>query len=382
MATARCWLEVDLSALARNVDSAREMLGSRLLIPVLKGNAYGMGAVPVARFLHGMGIGLFAVASAAEALELRGALPGADVLAMGMVEPPFIGDALKSGLILALAGERQAELLSAEAVRLGCQARVHVKINTGLNRIGFDADQGVEPILSALRLPGIRAEGVFTHLALHGEPADRAQMAALDRLSDALAENGHTMPMRHALDSIGMARYPDAPYDAARLGAWLWGVVPAGYDGPQRCVPIQRFRAKVAQIRKLSKGALVGYDDKHPLTRDSRVATISAGYADGYPRLSSTGHVEIHGLKAPLLGIVGMDALMVDVTDVPQAREGDIATLLGGSIGLWNYADWANTNRNDAISRVSRRVPRVYIEGGRPVSIANYNIPCEEVHLP
>lgn len=381
VATARCWVEVDLDALGANARSAASILRAdgrtdRLLIPVLKGNAYGLGAVPVARHLNALGLGLFAVATVGEGLELKRALPDVDVLVMGLAQPAEQQSAVQAGLILTLISARQAESLSAEAARMGLRARVHIKLNTGLNRLGFDVADGIGPIMTAAARPGLDVEGIFTHLALHDEASDREQLRALNEISAALS-----IPFAHALDSIGMVRYPDALLGGVRAGAWLYGVCPKGYAHPDACLPVLSFKARVSQIRDLPKGAHIGYDDDHPLPRAARIATLSAGYADGCPRLSNAGAVEIHGKRAPIRGLTCMDQMMADVSAIPEAREGDIATLLGGSITIDEYADWANTNRNDTLSRISRRVPRVYLRDRRPAMIADYFCGCNEVNL-
>ena len=160
-----------------------------------------------------------------------------------------------------------------------------------------------------------------------------------------------------------MVRYPQWQLDAARIGAWLYGVCPRRFERRELTRCPATFCARVAQVHWVRAGECVGYDEEHPLRRDSAIATLAVGYADGYPRLNSVGEVEIHGRRAPVAGLVCMDQMMVDVTDIPGVRAGDVATLLGGSIGVDEYAQWADMNRNEALSRLNGRAPRVYIGG-------------------
>ena len=215
----------------------------------------------------------------------------------------------------------------------------------------------------------IRVEGLFTHLALRDAASDRRQIDLLTGVRDALAARGMKIPMTHALDSIGMVRYPQDHLDAVRTGAWLYGVYPRGYAHPEESRLAITVKTRIAQIHRVRAGECLGYDESHPLTRDSVIATLAAGYIDGYPRQNSRGEVEIRGRRAPVAGLVCMDQMMVDVTDIPGAQEGDEVILLGGGIGVDEYAAWANLNRNESLARTGRRVPRVYIEDGQVVSI-------------
>ena len=347
----RCWTRIDLDTIVQNYENARALCRSQL-IPVLKADAYGMGAVRVARVLMARGAKLFAVATHAEAMELKNALP-CDVLVMGLVGEAELDEAIARGVILAVFSLEYARAVSAHAKAR--PARVHFKVDTGLHRLGFSS---LEELRAAAALPGLAMEGLFSHLALRDRAGDEAQYARLMEAKALLHP-----PMTHLVDSIGMVRYPQWQLDAARIGAWLYGVCPRRFERREltRCPAV--FCARVAQVHWVRAGECVGYDEEHPLRRDSAIATLAVGYADGYPRLNSVGEVEIHGRRAPVAGLVCMDQMMVDVTDIPGVRAGDVATLLGGSIGVDEYAQWADMNRNEALSRLNGRAPRVYIGG-------------------
>ena len=168
--------------------------------------------------------------------------------------------------------------------------------------------------------------------------------------------------MAHMLDSIGITRYPRWQYDAVRVGAMLYGNTPNGYAQPERIQPVGRFCARITRVFMVKAGELIGYDDDHPLMRDTRVAVISAGYADGYPRVfSGKGEIEIRGRRARILGLICMDQMMADVTDIPETAPGDTATLLGGGVSLREYAQRGGLNRNECTAIITRRVPRIYL---------------------
>ena len=369
-AISRCWAEVDLSRLVQNYHNALSHLrGGAQLICVLKADAYGLGAKAVAQRLWQEGQRLFAVASYNEAAQLRRALPDAEVLILGLCGQAQLKKAIESGLLLTVFTAAYAQSVIAAAKEAGRPARVHVKIETGLNRIGL-LPQDAPDVVQAMQASGaVALEGLFTHLALRDTASDRAQLDRLTGVRDALAARGIRIPMVHALDSIGMVRYPDDQMDAVRTGAWLYGVYPRGYAHPEESRLAMTVKTRIAQLHCVKAGECLGYDETHPVARDSVVATLSAGYIDGYPRQNSRGEVEVCGRRAPVVGLVCMDQMMVDVTDIPEAREGDEVILLGGSIGVDEYADWASLNRNESLARTGRRVPRVYLENGQVVGV-------------
>ena len=371
-AVSRCWAEVDLTRLVTNYRNALAHLrpGVRLIC-VLKADAYGLGAPVVAERLWREGQRLFAVASYNEAAQLRRALPDCEVLILGLVGQAQLPAAIRAGMLLTVFSERYALAVTDASAQVALPARVHFKVETGLNRLGLAPALAPEIITRALEGGHIRMEGLFTHLALRGAQEDRRQLDLLTACRDALRARGIDVPMTHALDSIGMVRYPDDQLDAVRTGAWLYGVYPRGYAHPEESRLAMTVKTRVAQLHDVPAGACLGYDETHPLARDSRIATLSAGYIDGYPRLNSRGAVEIRGRRAPVAGLVCMDQMMADVTNIPDVCEGDEVILLGGGIGVDVYADTAQLNRNESLARTGRRVPRVYLENGRVVQIAD-----------
>jgi len=369
-AVSRCWAEVDLSQLVTNYDNALSHLeGKASLICVLKADAYGLGAQAVASRLWREGQRFFAVASYNEAAQIRRSLPEAEVMILGLCGERQLELAIEAGMLLTVFSEQYAQKVMAAAQRTGRPARVHVKLETGLNRIGLNPGTAADAVVRMRESGVIALEGLFTHLALRNAQSDRRQIDLLTACRDELAARGIVIPMTHALDSIGMVRYPQDHLDAVRIGAWLYGVYPRGYAHPEESRLALTVKTRIAQLHRVQAGECLGYDESHPLARDSVIATLSAGYIDGYPRQNSKGEVEIRGRRAPVVGLVCMDQMMVDVTDIPEAQEGDEVILFGGGIGVDEYAGWANLNRNESLARTGKRVPRVYIENGQIVGV-------------
>ena len=371
-AISRCWAEVDLTRLTENYKNAlKHLKGDTQLICVLKADAYGLGAPMVAKRLWKEGQRIFAVASYNEAAEIRNVLPNCDVLILGLCGEAQLVQAIRSGLLLTVFSERYAQMIIRTAQQIGKKARVHVKLETGLNRLGFEASQAAESVQHMADSGVISLEGLFTHLALRDKASDRKQIDLLTGCRDELKQRGIDIPMVHALDSIGMVRYPEDHLDAVRTGAWLYGVYPRRYAHPEESQLALTVKTRIALLHRVSAGECLGYDETHPVQRDSVIATLSAGYIDGYPRLNSVGEVEICGKRAPVVGLVCMDQMMVDVTDIPEAQEGDEVILLGGSIGVDEYAEWGKLNRNESLARTGKRVPRVYLENGQVVEVTD-----------
>ena len=225
----------------------------------------------------------------------------------------------------------------------------------------------LNPWIPLLREPGVELEGLYSHLALRGPAQSEAQHALFDRMKGELEQAGFRFPMVHLLDSIGLTRFPDWQYGAVRVGAFLYGNVPPGYVHFERRRPVGRFCARVVRVADVPAGEGIGYDET-PLTRPSRVATLAVGYVDGYARsLSGKGEVEIRGRRAKVLGLICMDQMMADVTDIPDAQTGDTAVLLGGGITLNELAAWGSLNRNGVTACIGKRVDRRYFFRGKEI---------------
>ena len=368
----RTWIEIDLDALIANYRTACGLTKATVTC-VLKSNAYGHGAVQVGKALEAAGCRSFAVSCSREALELRGAGVNGEILNMGLTEPDAMEELLAAGnMLLTAASVDDLQAIDRAAEKAGVTARVHLKLDTGFHRLGFDCtESAAREAAEAIRaLRHTRVEELYSHLGLVTRERDELQHARLMRFRDWLAEAGVTLDKWHLCDSIGLVRYPQWHGSRCRVGALLYGMRPFHTeDMPFSLAQTLVFKSRIAQIHTVEPGEVVGYDEAIVRERPMRVATVCAGYGDGYPRRLSNGagKVAVRGKRAPVVGLVCMDQLMADVTDIPDCRAGDEVTLLGGDIPVAEAADWAHTNRNECLTILSRRPVRVYRQGGRVI---------------
>ena len=368
----RTWIDIDLDALKANYRTACSLTTATVTC-VLKANAYGHGAVRIAQALREEGCESFAVSCGREALALRHAGIRGEILVMAPAETEELAALCKANVTLTACGTD--DLLAAEAAAASSEAavRVHLKFDTGFHRLGFPAErESVREICAVL--PGLKhvtVQGIYSHLGLVNRERDVAQHAKLCAVRDWFAEAKCPIPETHLCDSIGLVRYPDWHMSRCRVGAMLFGVRPSGSDNmPFECRETIALRAKVTRVHTAEPGSVIGYDET-PTDKPMRVATIAAGYGDGYPRCLSNGRgqILIRGRRAPVIGLVCMDQLMADVSDIPDCQAGDTATLLGGGISYAEMADWAQTTRNECLTILSGRPVRVYHEHGRIVTV-------------
>ena len=367
-ARSRAWAEIDEDALLHNYALARALCRKETtFICVVKANAYGLGLFHTVQTLSAAGADWFAVATPEEALLARKAAPGAQILLLGPAGGEYLPLLIARNILLTVGREEEGRAAAAAARALGATARAHVKFDTGLHRLGFSRAEDALPLAG---LPGLSLEGAYTHLALRSREQSQAQHALFLQMTDTLACRGLRFPMRHMLDSIGLTRFPEWQMDAVRVGAFLYGNVPPAWPRFGEGKSVISFKARVTRVDWTAAGEGVGYDDA-PLPRDTRVATLSVGYVDGYPRaFSGRGAVALHGRRAPVLGLICMDQMMVDVTDIPAVAPGDTAVLLGEEISLQEYAETGRLNRNEALALLGRRVPRVYLRDGQVSAVA------------
>lgn len=363
----RTWIDVDLDLLAANYRTACSLTHA-LVTCVVKSNGYGHGAVRVAQCLQEAGCRSFAVSCAREALELRMAGVEGELLVMGLTEPCMLPDMIRSGVTVTVGSAEDLHAVAAAAESLGVKASVQLKIDTGFHRLGFPCTEETAQAIAEAKHPLVEVQGLYTHLGLVDEAHDQQQNEKLLMMQRLLAAHGVQPADMHICDSIGLVRYPQWHYTRVRVGALLFGVRPSRSDHmPFEDPETLAFRTTIARIYEVKAGEVVGYGDDMILDYDARIATLCAGYGDGYPRCLSNGRgkVGIRGKLAQVVGLICMDQMMVDVTDIPDAQVGDTVDLLGGSIPYGTYADWAATNRNECITILSRRPVRVYRSGGR-----------------
>lgn len=383
-------LEVDLDALEGNARAVAALLregpaaadgAPPALAAVLKADGYGLGAVECAgAFLRG-GAAMLAVACLPEALELRRAYPEATIMVMGHTPDRLLPLCVRERIACAIWSAEQARTLSGAARSAGATAGIHLKIDTGMNRLGLRPGPGAaEAVARMAALPGLRLAGVFTHLALVDAEHDRAQFEMFMDFVAELRALGVDPGLRHVCDSIGLARYPAYRLDLVRAGAALYGLPPLRAPAIERAGLRTAFalRTRISRIRRLGPGEGVGYDHSWKAPEAGAIlATLPIGYADGYRRsLSNKGEVAVRGVRAPVVGLVCMDQCTVDVSAVPGVVEGDEVLLLGagpdGDVPPLEMAAWVGTNRNELVAGLGRRLPRVYRRGGRAVRVVDY----------
>ncbi|MBQ9263317.1 MAG: alanine racemase [Clostridia bacterium] len=366
-AMSRAWVEVDEDALLHNFRLAKSLCRpGTAFICVVKANAYGLGLRRTVETLQSAGAEWFSVAASEEALIARKAAKNAHILLMGPAGDSYLPELISKNISLTVGTLEDGRRVSQAAAQLDKNALVHVKLDTGLHRLGFTQ---AKDALRIKDLPGLTFEGIYSHLALRSKEQSIEQERQFTSMAEAIEAGGLRAPMRHLLDSIGLTRYPQWQMQGVRVGAFLYGNVPPAWEWFGEGRNVVTFKSRVTRVAWVKAGEGVGYDDT-PLERDTLVATLPVGYIDGYPRaLSQRGFVAVRGKKAPVLGLVCMDQMMIDVTDIQETKAGDTVTLLGGEIDLREYATWGHLNRNECLGIIGRRVPRVYIRNGRIVHI-------------
>ena len=371
--------EIDLTAIAANVRVACDLAGTATAVmAVVKADAYGHGAAPVARTALGAGATWLGVAVPEEAAALRTAGIHAPILVLGPIAPAQVGLVVAHDLDQCVSDPAQAEALSREAASRGRVQRLHLKVDTGMGRVGLPPG-AVRPAAERIAtLPGVRLVGLMTHFA--DADADepeftREQLARFEAVSRDLRAAGIAIPLRHAANSAALIRHPAARLDLVRPGIMLYGCPPCvpRRPGDPALVPALRLRTAISQLADLAAGGSVSYGRTFVASRDMRIATLSIGYADGLSRLlSGCGQALIRGRRAPILGRVCMDMTMVDVTHLSDVRVGDEAVLIGrqgaDEITADEVAGLTGTISYEVLCRIGPRVPRSYRAGNSPAS--------------
>ncbi len=380
----RVYATVNLDAVA---DNMKEMAGNLPsgtgMIGVVKADGYGHGSVPVAMAVDPYVRG-FAVATVEEGVILRRHGIGKMILVLGVTHPDQYGELIRYQIRPTVFTLRQAERLSELACREGVRAKLHLAVDTGMSRIGMEPDEtSAEMVLSMSRLPGIEIEGMFTHFARADErdkESARAQLAAYLNFSELLKSRGIEIPLKHCSNSAGIVEgLPSNSLDLVRAGISIYGLYPSDEVDREtvHLTPVMELKSRISYIKTIRPGTPVSYGGTFVARRPTRIATIPVGYGDGYPRsLSSRGSVLIRGRRAPILGRVCMDQFMVDVTDIPEAEEEDEVTLIGrdggDQISVEELARLGGGFHYELICDLGKRVPRVYLRGGRIAGTKDY----------
>ncbi|MBN1938619.1 MAG: alanine racemase, partial [Candidatus Aminicenantes bacterium] len=371
------WIELDRKALASNVRRFRELAGpKRLLLAVVKANAYGHGIVETSGLALAAGIDWFGVHSVEEGLVLHAAGVEVPVLVLGPAASERFEEAVACGLRFTLYDRVAAEGLSKAAVRLRTRARVHLKLETGTNRQGLGLSELASFARTLSRLPGIEVEGLSSHFANVEDTTSleyaRRQTSQFTEGLALLRRAGIRIPVRHIAATAAAIVYPESRYGMVRLGIGLYGLWPSKETylscrlrsrTPITLRPVLAWRARIAQVKRIPKGAFVGYGCTFKATRSMKLAVVPVGYADGYDRgLSNTAHVLVRGKRAAVRGRIAMNFFTADVTDIPGTSAGDVVTLIGRdgreTISAESLAGLAGTIHYEILARLSPAIPR------------------------
>ncbi|WP_066638243.1 alanine racemase [Desulfolucanica intricata] len=366
------WAEIDLGAIAHNIQELRRVTApGAQFMAVVKANAYGHGSVEVARTALQNGAVSLAVARVSEGVILREAGIDRPILVLGFVPPGEMALAIEKELTLTVFNLQQAEILSGEAGRLGKQVKVHIKIETGMGRLGFEAGKAtVSEILAVYKLSNLELEGIFTHFA-KADSADKTytlkQFERFREVLQELGQQGVDVPVKHAANSAALIDLPDTHLDLVRGGIAMYGLYPSEEVNKERVSlrPAMTLKTQVGHIKRVSADYSVSYGCTYVTKSPGTIATLPIGYGDGYTRLlSSRGEVLLHGLRAPVVGRVCMDQCMIDVTHIPDVKVGDEVVLWGSQgsakIPAEEVAAKIGTINYELVCMVKNRVLRVY----------------------
>lgn len=367
---ARTWAEVDLDALARNYRLLRGLAPDSRFLGVVKANAYGHGAVPVAKKLESLGADMLAAACLDEAVELRRAGITLPILCLGQTPVEYASDLLEYNITQTVGDLETGKALSEAAKAAGKKLKIHVKVDTGMGRLGFVGPALNEEIRALCALPGLEAEGIFTHFA-DADGSKEYTTAQNRKIGDAigaLRKAGLEFKICHCAASAAVLNYPYTSMDMIRPGIALYGYVPDPSVEDPGLKPVMTVKSRIAVVRDLPAGAKISYGCTATLERDSKVAVLPMGYGDGLPRvLSNKLEVLIGDKLCPVLGRICMDMCMVDVTDAPGVKAGDVATVYGPGLTDW-AAQLAGTIPYELLCQLTPRVPRLYLEQGSAIS--------------
>lgn len=361
----RSWAEIDLSAIKENFHTVRNQVAPHVrVMAVVKANAYGHGVERVAVLLEKEGADYFGVSCLQEAEELRALGIQKPILILGYTAPEFYERVCALKITQTVFDLSTAKGLNAAAEKQGERVKIHIALDTGMGRIGldaFDPQKAAETIKTIAALPHLEVEGLFSHFSVADtdgeEPYTQGQFARFEAVRALLKEEG-ICPLCHIANSAGAFSDPRYQLDMVRAGIVLYGHEPGGRENPFQTA--MTFKTVISHIKDLPAGRDISYGRRYTTEKPCRVATLSVGYADGYPRcLSNRGKVWIGGRLAPVLGSVCMDQMMVDVTDIP-CKVGDEAVLMGGAVDFNEVAKTAGTIHYELICGISKRVPRVY----------------------
>lgn len=363
---------IDLDAIRANYQILKENIPSDVAVmPVIKANAYGHGMVETAHALSGLGASHFAVALPEEGIDLRLSGIEGEILVLGAAMPAAASDAVRYGLTQTVFTPEMVALLESEAIAQNREALVHIKLDTGMNRIGLRTHEEAQKLAEALKdAPHVRPMGIYTHFADADSPLEGGALNAftrqqLCRFKELRTHFDPSIPA-HVANSAMSLLAPEAYFSMIREGISLYGYPPVETSLP--FVPALSWLTEVVHVKEIQPGDTIGYGRTFTAEKPMRIATVAVGYGDGYHRAcSNRGSMLIHGQLAPIVGRVCMDQTMVDVTHIPQVQPGDEVVLIGRqglhTIDAEQLACWADTISYEVLLAITARVPRIYLHG-------------------
>lgn len=389
----RTWVEINLDALAENYKQVRSCVDSKTrLCCIIKADAYGHGAVRVGQELQRLGADCFGVSNLEEALQLRKGGLTHPILILGYTPTEYAGTLAEENISQCVYSLDYAAELSAQAGKAGVEVKVHLKIDTGMNRLGFsfqniDRERGFEEILTVCRLPNFNFEGLFTHFAVADEGMDgftftQQQYSCFKELVEALGREGIRFSLCHCANSAAVLDYPQIHMNMVRPGIILYGLYPSGKVRNRLSLhPVLALKSVVSHVKTIEVGDTVSYGRIYRAESPRRVITIPVGYADGYPRILGErgATVLVHGKRCPILGRVCMDQLMADATELENVVQGDVVTLIGRDGSEEILADevgrFEDSINYEVVCDIGKRVPRMYLKAGKVESVMSQLVP-------
>ncbi|NIA30001.1 MAG: alanine racemase [Actinobacteria bacterium] len=379
----KSWVEVDLDAISHNVSMIRAYLGKTIYLAVVKADAYGLGVLPIAKTILQNGADKLGLVTLEECIELRRAGITAPLLNMGPVWQEQADIVLKYDIEQLVYQLPVIEAISKAATKAGKTAKIHFKVDTGMSRYGVHFSQAGTAIAKAAYLPNIAILGVMTHFPMSDELDKSFALLQIERFK-ALRRRVEDMdihiPLWHTANSGAVLDLPQAHFNMVRVGLMNFGYFPSKQvKRPFQLEPAMSVKSKIVEIRKIHRGDTVGYGRRFMAEKDEQIGVLPLGYADGYDRkIRSGGQVLIHGKRVPIVSGLCMDAFFVRLTDFPDVRIGDTATLMGiddeEEISPHDIAGIIGSVSYEVISRFGKRLPRVYLQKGRIVEIHNYQL--------
>lgn len=376
-----CWVEIDLSSLRRNFRIVRQRtIPDTPVISIIKANAYGHGVIPVARVLVEEGSSILGVANVNEARELRMAGISGRVMVMGRTIEAELEKAVRWNVELTIPYTGLAKKLSAIAARLGHPMEVHLKVDTGMSRLGIPWQHALQEASIVRDLPSLELVGIYTHFAnadLADTKTTTIQIQRFEEVRSSLRKSGFPENLYHLANSAAVLTSRSPEGTGVRPGIMLYGAAPSLETATAELSPILAWKCRVIQVKDVPPGTGISYGHDFITSRESRIATIAVGYADGYPRsLTNCGQVLLGGMRVPVVGRVTMDMTMVDITGMNGILPGDEAVLIGKqgdvSVTADEIADLCHTINYEIFCGISSRVPRFYHDEGLKGSVSKF----------